>query len=92
MTAIEHDKEPGVPGIIEREPMVIEAPTPKRVVAVTPDYMNNASLTDINEILSGSSSRSYIQDKPKDFQSELEGQLPPPVAIGSSKRDRNIYI
>lgn len=90
MTAVEHDKEPGLPQIIEQEPAVVEAPKPKRVIAVTPEYMNNSSATELNTILGRN--HPPTPKTPITSQIAFEGQLPPPVAIGSSNRDRGRFI
>lgn len=51
ISAKDRPLEPGT--MIEAEADIVIAPKPKRVIAVTPDYMDNTSQTELNTILSG---------------------------------------
>ncbi len=79
---------PSVGGLmVEQEPDVVIAPKPKRVIAVTPDYMDNSSQTELNSILS----QNYATSKSTEREDVFGAGPPPPLAMSSSKKDREVY-
>lgn len=68
---------------VECEPGVVQAPKPKRVINVTPDYMDNSSHTDLTTILS----RSRTPKMEEHPARPLETRGPAPSFIRSSGRD-----
>lgn len=77
--------------VIEVEPEVVVAPKPKRVIAITPDYMDNSSQADLSTILS--SGEMTPDEKKQDRRPSYgldTGRAVPPAAIRSGGRDRGI--
>lgn len=73
---------------IEVEPDVIQQPKPRRIIAITPNYMENTSESDLKTILS--------QDIPitpkteKDIRKVKNWEPPPPgIEVVASKGKRN---
>ena len=77
--------------VIEVEPEVVVAPKPKRVIAVTPDYMDNSSQADLSTILSGNDLVPTEKHKERRPSYGIDmGKAVPPAAIKSSGKDRGI--
>lgn len=77
--------------VIEVEPEVVVAPKPKRVIAVTPDYMDNSSQADLSIILSNNETASVekSQERRPSYGLDMANAVPP-AAIKSAGKDRGI--
>lgn len=94
VVTLTHKERPFEPGtMIEAQADVVIAPKPKRVIAVTPDYMDNTSQTELNTILSGEINESPVYQpeikQPRRKMSDKQDPLQPATGIQAGGRDRD---